>query len=118
MVQDLLEAVVDRSNGVWTVPAMLRLFATKRWYLWVVWDGTVRGIVGTEIHTVPSGKHICSIRFCTGRGAKDWTHLLSEIEAWARDNDCARIDMLARKGWAKHLPEYRLTHVQLEKDLT
>lgn len=118
MVQELLEGVAERSNGIWTVPALLRKFATKQWYLWVVWDGSVRGIVATELHIVPSGAAVCSVHFCTGRGAKDWTHLLGVIEDWARANDCVRIDMLARKGWARHLPDYRLTHVQLEKDLT
>lgn len=118
MIKDLMEGVAERSNGVLTVPAMLHAFAHKKWFLWVVWDGSVRGIVGTELHIARSGMRICSIHFCTGHGAKDWTHLLSEIEDWARANDCTRIDMLARKGWAKHLPEYRMSHVLLEKDLT
>lgn len=118
LIKEMMEGVAERSNGVLTVPAMLHAVAHKKWFLWVVWDGSVRGIVAAELHIARSGMRVCSIHFCTGRGAKDWTHLLSEIEDWARANDCVRLDMLARKGWAKHLPDYRLSHIMLEKDLT
>ena len=118
MILPLLESIVERSKGRYSVPGMLTRFARKEWYLWIVWDGAVRAIVGTELYLDISGMKCCMIRFATGRDAAGWTHLLDQIEDWARSEGCARMDMIARKGWAKHLPEYRMSHVFLEKDLT
>ncbi len=113
-----MEAIVERSKGRYSVPGMLKRFATGDWHLWIVWDGTVRAIVATELYLDVSGMKCCTIRFATGRDASGWAHHLDEIEAWARTEGCGRLDMIARKGWAKHLPAYRMSHVFLEKDLT
>ena len=118
MVRELLEKVAERSEGRYSVPGMLERFARPEWILCLAWDGSVRAIVGSELYRDVSGMQCCMIRFATGRGAAGWTHLLAEIEDYARANGCQRLDMLARKGWAKHLPDYRMTHVALEKDLT
>jgi hypothetical protein len=118
MVKTLMESIVERSNGRYSVPGMLERFARGDWILWIVWDGAVRAIVGTELYRDISGIKCCMIRFATGREAATWTHLLDEIETWARDEGCQRLDMIARKGWAKHLPDYKMSHVFLEKDLT
>ena len=105
-----------------SVGGMLERFATGAWHLWIVWEGgeagSVRAVIGTELYRDVSGMKCCTIRFATGHGASRWTHLLGRIEDWARQEGCVKLDMIARKGWAKHLPEYALTHVFLEKDLT
>lgn len=118
LVAPLMEKIVERYQGRFSIPGMLEHFARAEWQLWVVWDGSVRAIVGTELYREVSGLKCCKIQFATGREAAGWTHLLGQIEAWARDEGCARMDMIARKGWAKHLPEYKMTHIWLEKDLT
>ena len=99
------------------MPGLLERFVRGEWQLWLVWDGTPRAIVGTELYVEMTGLKCCMIRFCTGGGAAEWSHLLGKIEAWARDEGCTYLDMLARKGWAKHLPDYKLTHVELQKEL-
>ena len=118
MVSPLLESIAERSNGRYSVPGMLDRFARGDWILWVVWDGSVKAVVATELYHDVSGMLCCMIRFATGREASKWAHLIDEIEEWARANGCKRLDMLARKGWAKHLPDYKMSHVFLEKDLT
>ena len=122
LVGELMERVAERSDGRYSVGGMLTRFAKGDWQLWIVWDGgaqgSVRAVIGTELYHDISGLKCCTIRFATGRGAARWTHLLADIEAWARSEDCVKLDMIARKGWAKHLPDYALTHVFLEKDLT
>lgn len=118
MVAPLMEAICERSQGRYSVPGMLERFAKGEWILWIVWDGSVRAIVGTELYRDVSGMKCCMIRFATGRQAATWTHLLREIEDWARGEGCQRLDMIARKGWARHLPDYKMTHVVLEKELT
>lgn len=119
LITDMLERMCKRSNGRYSMPGLLNIIATETWHLWVVYDGQdVQAVIGTELYKDVSGIKCCGIRFCTGRDASAWTHLLGQIEAWARAEGCAKIDMTARKGWAKHLPAFRLTHVMLEKDLT
>lgn len=117
MVRGMLEGVAERSRGRWSVAGMLDRFVRGDWQLWLVWDGRPRAVVATELYLEMTGMKCGMIRFCTGSGAPEWSHLLSRIEDWAREEGCERLDMLARKGWAKHLPDYKMTHVELEKDL-
>lgn len=113
----LLDDVARRSNGRWTVRAMLREFYDGRWQFWVVWDGSLQMLLGTELYTELSGKRFLGIRFATGEGAKRHVHLIDRLEDYARDQGCHAVDGWMRKGWAKHLPEYRLSHVLLEREL-
>lgn len=117
MVRDLMERVADRSGGRYSASGMLDKFLRGDWILWLVWDGTPRAIVGTELYLEMTGIKCCMIRFATGHGAKDWVPLLEQIEDWAREEGCTYVDCLARKGWARHLPDYRMSHVFLEKGL-
>lgn len=116
-VRGLIEAVAERSGGRWSVSGLLERFMRGDWQLWIVWDGRVRAIVATELYREMTGIKCCMIRFCTGSGAAEWSHLLAKIEDFARAEGCVYLDMLARKGWAKHLPDYKLTHVELQKEL-
>lgn len=117
-VHELLSDVVERHRGEMSLAGIAGKLARKEWILWLVWDGTVRAVLATELYTDVGGMKRCRVPFCTGDSAKQWVHLLSEIEAWARSEGCEKIDMIARKGWARHLADYRMTHVLLEKDLT
>lgn len=114
-----ITGVVERSDGRWSVELIAKQFLSGEWQLWVVWDGeSVAAVIGTEVYTYnATGLQAVRVVFTTGTGAAKWTHLLSEIEAWAREQGAVKFEMTARKGWAKHLPDYKLTHVLLEKDL-
>lgn len=119
-VARLLADVIERHRGELSFEGIVAKLRTPRgWILWVVAEGSdVKAILATELYFDVGGMKRCRIPFCTGEDAKTWVHLLSEIEAWARENGCSKLDMIARKGWAKHLQDYRMTHVVLEKDLT
>jgi hypothetical protein len=116
-VRRLLHEVIERHHGELSWQGILHKVASAEWVLWLVWDGSVRAVLATELYFDVGGMKRCRIPFCTGEGARQWVHLLGQIEAWARDEGCRRLDMIARKGWAKHLPDYRMTHVVLEKEL-
>ena len=117
-IQAALEGVAERSQGRFSVAGIIDRIARKEWILWVVFsDGAVLSVLTAELYRDVSGIKCCRIPFCTGNGAASWVHLLATIEDWARAEGCERFDMIARKGWAKHLPDYKLTHVLLEKDL-
>ena len=117
MVTVQLHEVANRSRNNLSVTGMLEQFARGVWQLWIIWDGSVRAVLATEIYTNVAGVQVCAVRFATGEGSSDWLCLIDELENWARFQDCAKLDMTARKGWAKKLPDYKLTHVLLEKDL-
>lgn len=110
----IAERVVARSNGEFSLEGIAERLLTGEWQLWVVFDGSYRAVLATEL----TKEGIARVHFATGRGAEDWKHLIGEIEEWARDNGSSRLRMYARKGWAKHLPDFKMTHVVLEKDLT
>ena len=111
-------SVVEGSRGELTIESVLRRLASNQWQLWVVSEGPhVVGIVITEIGVTDSGMRICNVKSCVGEDATQWLHLLSDIEGWAKANGCVRISTWARKGWAKRLKHYNLTHVMLERDL-
>lgn len=101
-----------------TMQSLIAEVTAQEVVVWaIVRDQDVRGVVGTEIVESPSGLRSLIIRFCVGKKLNEWVHLLDEIEAFARASGCQRIETWARKGWAKHLSDYRMTHVLLEKDL-
>ena len=116
-VAEKLERVAERSNGRWMVSGMIDKFATGQWHLWLVWDGVIRAVVATELYTEMTGIKCLTIRFCTGRQLERWKHLIAVLEDFAVAEGCVFSDMVSRKGYARELPDYKLTHVLLEKDL-
>lgn len=114
-----IAGVVDRSDGRWSIEMIATSFLTGDWQLWVVWDGeAVAAVVATELYTYNStGMKLARVVMTTGQHAAKWAHLISEIEAWAVEQGADKIELMARKGWVKHMPAYKMTHVLLEKDL-
>lgn len=117
LIRGWLDDVAERSQGRWNVSGMLERFVRGDWQLWFVWTDGVQAVVGTELHVEMTGMKCCLVRFCTGNNAKKWVHLLEQIEDWARLEGCGFIHTLARKGWARHMPDYTLTHIELTKEL-
>lgn len=110
--------IAENSHGEMTLESIARRLADKHWQLWVVSEKTnIVGCVVTEVSLADSGLKMCTIRACVGEDATRWQHLLDEVEQWAQANGCQKINTWARKGWARRLPEYKLTHVMLEKVL-
>lgn len=113
-----IESFVERSHGRVTLESTIQRVANREWQLWLVSHGkTVCGCVLTHVYQSDSGMKLCEILACMGDDATQWVHLLDEIEAWAGANGCQRVQAWARKGWAKHLPDYKMTHVLLEKEI-
>lgn len=111
-------AVVDRARERWTVAHIAEMLITGQWQTWIVWDGEIQAVLATELYHEPSDLKCARAVFVGGRDMKRWAHLMSDLEDWARSEGCARFDMIISKGIAKHFPEYRMSHVLLEKDLT
>jgi len=119
-VVGLVEGLPEDSGGSYSVEGVVNRLLDGRWQLWIVTRGTLdttAAIVGTEVYKSMAGQKVCAVHFCKGEGSKQWKHLLKDIEAEAKSIGCVRSAITARKGWARRLPDYRLTHVVLEKAL-
>lgn len=112
-----LQVIVDRSGERYTVASVAELLMRGEFQLWIIGDEAIKGVVLTELFFAPSGKKIMGIRAATGDAAEGWLHLMPELEAWARHEGCHSVEAIARKGWARRLSDYKMTHVILEKDL-
>lgn len=113
-----LGAICDRSGERYTVASLVQLIMGGEFQLWIIGDDQVRAVVLTELFFAPSGKKVASIRAATGDAAEGWMHLIAELEQWAKAEGCHVIEAVARKGWARRLTDYKMTHVILEKELT
>lgn len=115
-----IEKGIKRHEDRYTVEGIAQALHDEKWGLWIAWKedpGEIRAILATEIYTVMTGDRVSNIPFLSGEGKEDWFHLLEGIEQWAIQMGCQRIEMVARKGLARHLKDYRMTHVMLSKDL-
>lgn len=114
----LFAEVVARPGSGWTLESMVDNVLAERWQLWMVWNGKPMALCATELGIQDDGAKVCHIRWCTGEGARDFVPvLLPPIEAWAREEGCIGMKAVTRKGWARHLGDYKMTHVLLEKAL-
>lgn len=86
--------------------------------LWIA-GSAVKGVEGlalVELLQHPNDR-VINFWLCTGQDRKRWLAHKDKIEAWAKEKGCTRSLIHARKGWAKELSDYKLTHVVLEKKL-
>ena len=119
VIDALMVKLVQRSAGAWTIAGILERLERGEWQLWVVWDGRIMAVLATELYAEMSGRRCARIVFTTGHDARKWSHLIADIETWALAQGCCKLEMIARKGWAKAtaLASYRMTHVLLERTL-
>ena len=86
----------------------------------LVWDGsTPHALIGIRYHR-RGADLIAEIIWLTGRGMKQWTHLLPQMEKYLKEHvGCVVIRPICRPGWARLIKPrgYKLTHYVMEKPL-
>lgn len=125
LVRERVEHGCRGSDGRFTPEALFKHVVDGNYDLHIVWadedeghDDQVRAVVLTQVYEELSGEKVCSIIFLDGMNADDWLVLGKEsLELWAMQNGCQRVEGWMRKGWARKLKDYKLTHVLLEKRL-
>jgi len=117
LIAEHLKSVVERSRGKLTPDEIVEAFISGKYQLWLIWNGSLLAVGATELTKVASGLKICTIHFLTGENSLSWLHLIGDLEQWAKAQGCGLMKGYMRKGWAKRLPDYHLTHVSLEKEL-
>jgi hypothetical protein len=86
--------------------------------LWVAADRQAIWAAAVTALGRHNGEKFCTIVACGGRERARWLPLKAELEAFAKAEGCAAIRIHGRRGWAREFPDYRLTRILLEKDLT
>ena len=86
-------------------------------YLWLAIDGgAVRAAAVTKV-TQDDGARLCTIVACAGDGWSRFGGLIAGLEAYARAEGCATIEICGRPGWRRRLPDYRLAKIVIRKQL-
>lgn len=118
-VADLAAKIADTSHGRVNAEHIREHVDKGTMQLWVVLGdvGEALALVVTEIVAYPLAK-VCVVRGLAGHERDRWIHHLADIEGWAKQLGCTRVEVRGRKGMARVLPDYRLTSVYLEKELT
>jgi len=118
MVEPHVPSIIERSRGRISLETMMQEIATRKLHVFVIWDGAlIKALIGLSMGTAPTGLKIATVEFASGQDSHTWLHLMPQLEDHCRQVGCQKIEMWARKGWAKKFPEYKLTHVLMEKDL-
>jgi hypothetical protein len=86
-------------------------------YLWLGVDGnTIIAAAVTKV-TQDDGGRLCTIVACGGHDWRKFGPLIAGLEAYARAEGCAAIEICGRPGWRRRLPDYRLAKVVIRKKL-
>ena len=86
-------------------------------WLWLAIENSAVLAAAVTKVTQEDGKRLCTIVACAGR---DWTkfgRLIGGLEAYARAENCAAIEICGRPGWMRRLREYRLAGIVIRKRL-
>jgi len=80
---------------------------------------TTHAVIGM-VYRILGREHVGEVHWVTGWGAKDWQHLLPQLEKYLKEHKgCTKIKPICRPGWQPLLKVhgYKRTHVMMEKRL-
>jgi hypothetical protein len=109
-------AAIDRTEFLDSKAVQADVYQGKA-ILWLAADGTEVIGAGITQKFHQAGKHVCEI---IAWGAKDQARcapLLRTIEAFAIAEGCTCVRLVGRKGWARHLTDYSVKALIMEKAL-
>ena len=89
----------------------------KDMQLWISWTDKVESAVLTQIIDYPKFK-VCRWFLAGGSHLHLWMdEMTHQVETWAKQNNCKRIELVGRKGWIKKLKDYEAKHIVMTKEL-
>lgn len=98
----LLVPAMRRFWWDYTPDQVLSELLAGRMQLWVVPE---KAALVTKIDQMPS-KKLCTVILGGGRDAKAWCRMSADIiTAWAKEQGCTEIRIIARRGWSHYLSE-------------
>lgn len=113
-----LEGISRRSKE--PVDDLIDSICSARVQIALVWDGNeARALVGMQYKKCGDDL-VGEIVWLTGKGMKDWRHLLPQMEKYLREHvGCRIIRPICRPGWSRLLKNqgYKTTHYVMEREL-
>lgn len=105
-----LERAMQFADGEFTLDEARRSIQDGRFQLWLAWDSAQRRALGagvTEIFDYPR-KRVCFLVLWASEAPRvRWLDGLETVERWAKEQGCAAMRLLGRKGWGRVLAGYR-----------
>jgi hypothetical protein len=95
---------------------MLERIRYGRILLWaaIEEDGNILAAMTTELVPMRSGL-VCWMCQCGGAGMPLWARFHTQIEEYAKTEQCVKVCLRGREGWQRILSGYRVRTVQMEK---
>lgn len=112
-VKDMLKGSIDRA-GLSTFDWLESGVLEGRQLLWLAWNGSSIEAVATTQLSPP----VCVLTALWGRNRSRWLHVIADLERYAINEGCTKLRWFGRKGWQRVMPDYKMTNVVMEKDLT
>ncbi|MBX6322976.1 MAG: hypothetical protein IRY94_14195 [Rhodospirillaceae bacterium] len=113
-VEPLLARATGRTRGCVSTAAVRERLAARDMQLWIT--EPLRAACVTEIVAYPHQRW-CRVVFAAGEDLALCRAGLAVIEAWARAEGCAGVEIEGRPGWRRVLPGYRAGDIILRKEL-
>ena len=124
-VRDLVKIAADMSGGRHSIETVKAATQDQRQQLWCVVNDTgprprIVAVLITEIKVCDTGLKLCELVLLAGRQRDKWIHLIKDIERWAHDEGCAKIQAMGRQGWVRVMKEWDWSGqwIMIDKDLT
>lgn len=119
LLRPRIMSVVERSSGRITEETVCSVLCLGQWQCWTAWDGDkLIAVVVTRLRPDPSGIKVLEAIGASGDDRGKWQRLAAdELEKFARIEECTIFEMWARPGWERVFPDFKKTHVLLEKRL-
>lgn len=120
----LLAKAYEYSDGKVTQDKDIKHVIEKTKQLWMVIDtesaepknkAVAAGVSSLQVND--DGSKTANIETLGGENMKEWFSLRGEFEEWAKREGCKDVRLWARKGWVKHLVDFKLTAYIMRKEL-
>ncbi len=106
-----LQRVIEQTG--YTLQYIKYQLSLRNMQLWV-WD---KGAAVTQVNALPKYS-VATIVLLAGNDMDEWVEdVQRELEDWARAIGCKFLELHGRKGWQRKLPDFRISHVTMSKEL-
>ncbi len=113
-VKAQLEKALDGSYSSYDI---LNYIKENRMQLWISWNDGIEASFVTEVCDYPQMRVMRWV-LAGGSNMESWLKPLTEkVEAWAKRNNCQRLEIVGRKGWTKVLRDYEPQAVYFVKEI-
>lgn len=120
----LLAKAYEYSDGKVTQDKDIKHVIEKTKQLWMVIDtesaepknkAVAAGVSSLQVND--DGSKTANIETLGGENMKEWFSLRGEFEEWAKREGCKDVRLWARKGWLRHLTDFKITAYILRKEV-